>query len=196
MERFEKASCIECDLINNESSLITLIGGLLLKTFEEQYLSIVITQFAHFKERAELAFNQLSDDELHWKPSEESNTIAIIMKHLSGNMHSRWVNFLTTDGEKSYRNRDDEFFDEQLSREELMHKWDSGWQLLFQTLENLVETDLHKTVTLRNQPITAFSAIQTEVAHISYHLGQILYIGKQIKDKEWTILSIAKTKSK
>lgn len=167
-----------------------------MKTFEEQYLSIVITQFAHFKERAELAFNQLSEDELHWKPSEESNTIAIIMKHLSGNMHSRWVDFLTTDGEKSYRNRDDEFFDERLSREELMRKWDSGWQLLFQTVDSLVEADLHKTVTLRSQQITAFSAIQTEIAHISYHLGQILYIGKQIKDKEWTILSIAKTKSK
>lgn len=172
------------------------MGGSLLATFEKQYLSTVITQFSHFKERAELAFNQLSDDELHWKPSEESNTIAIIMKHLSGNMHSRWVDFLTTDGEKSYRNRNDEFFGEQLSREELMHKWDSGWQLLFHTLGSLVEADLHKTVTLRNQQITAFSAIQTEIAHISYHLGQILYIGKQIKDKEWIILSIAKTKSK
>ncbi|MEK5037698.1 DUF1572 family protein [Sporosarcina sp. FSL K6-3457] len=167
-----------------------------MKTFEEQYLSIVITQFAHFKERAEQAFSQLSNDELHWKPSEESNSIVIIIKHLSGNMHSRWVDFLTTDGEKSYRNRDDEFLDERLSREELMYKWDSGWQLLFQTLESLVENDLHKAVTLRNQQITAFSAIQTEIAHISYHLGQILYIGKQIKDKEWTILSIAKGKSK
>ncbi|WP_318618292.1 DUF1572 family protein [Sporosarcina sp. YIM B06819] len=167
-----------------------------MKSFEEQYLTIVNTQFAHFKERAELAFTQLSDEELHWKPSEESNTIAIIIKHLSGNMHSRWVDFLTTDGEKSYRNRDNEFFDEQLSREELMHTWDSGWQLLFQTLGSLVETDLHKTVTLRNQKITAFSAIQTEIAHISYHIGQILYIGKQIKDKEWTILSIAKIKLK
>ncbi len=167
-----------------------------MKTLEEQYISIAKTQFDQFKERAELAFIQLKDEELHWKPSDESNTIAIIIKHLSGNMHSRWVDFLTTDGEKSYRNRDVEFFDEQLSREELMHKWDSGWQLLFQTLESLEETDLHKTVTLRKQKISAFSAIQTEIAHISYHLGQILYIGKQIKDKEWTILSIAKTKPK
>ena len=167
-----------------------------MKTLEKQYLSTVITQFAHFKDRAELAFIQLTDDELHWKPSEESNTIAIIIKHLSGNMHSRWVNLLTVDGEKSYRNRADEFFDERLSREELMYKWDSGWRLLFETLESLVEDDLHKMVILRSRQITAFSAIQTEIAHISYHLGQILYIGKQIKDKEWTILSIAKTKSK
>ena len=167
-----------------------------MKTLEQQYLSIAITQFRHFKERAELAFSQLTDDELHWKPSEESNTIAIIIKHLSGNMHSRWVDFLTTDGEKSYRNRNDEFFDELLSREELLYKWNSGWQLLFQALGSLGESDLHKLVTLRGQQITAFSAIQTEIAHISYHLGQILYIGKQIKDKEWTILSVAKSESK
>lgn len=163
-----------------------------MKTLEQQYLTIVISQFTHFKERAELAFKQLTDDELHWKPSGESNTIAIVIKHLSGNMHSRWVDFLTTDGEKSYRSRDDEFSEERLSRDELMHKWESGWHLLFKTVGNIVEDDLHKTVMLREQQLTVLEAIQTEIAHISYHLGQILYIGKQIKDKEWTILSIPK----
>lgn len=163
-----------------------------MKTLEQQYLTIVVSQFTHFKERAELAFKQLMDDELHWKPSGESNTIAIIIKHLSGNMHSRWIDFLTTDGEKSYRSRGDEFSEERLSRDELMHKWESGWRLLFETVESLVEADLHKIVVLREQKLTVLTAIQTEIAHISYHLGQILYIGKQIKDKEWTILSIPK----
>ena len=163
-----------------------------MKTLEEQYLTIIISQFTHFKERAELGFKQLTDDELHWKPSGESNTIAIIIKHLSGNMHSRWVDFLTTDGEKSYRDRSDEFSEKRLSRDELMQKWESGWHLLFETVESLGEDDLHKTVMQRKQQLTVLSAIQMEIAHISYHLGQILYIGKQIKDKEWTILSIPK----
>ncbi|GEL76077.1 DUF1572 family protein [Tenuibacillus multivorans] len=157
---------------------------------EKQYLSMVIQQFKHFKHRAELGIQQLSKEELHWKPNNESNNIAIIIQHISGNMYSRWVDFLTTDGEKAYRDRDYEFVDQHLTKEQLMQKWEAGWRLLFNTLENLKEEDLHKTVLLRNKPITVLKAIQTEVAHISYHLGQILYIGKQIKDKEWDILSI------
>jgi uncharacterized damage-inducible protein DinB len=163
-----------------------------LSSFEREYLKIVIRQFKHFKERAEMGIKQLSDEELFWKPSEESNSIAILIKHISGNMHSRWVNFLTTDGEKTYRDRDMEFVFDNETKEMLMNKWESGWELLFQTLENLDVADLHKTVTLRKQPLSVLQAIQTEIAHISYHLGQILYIGKQIRDKEWTILSIPK----
>ncbi|MBE1554203.1 DUF1572 family protein [Sporosarcina limicola] len=167
-----------------------------MKTIEQQYIAEVITQFTHFKERAELAFRQLTEDELHWKPSGESNSISIIIKHISGNMNSRWVDFLTTDGEKAYRDRGAEFSDEWLAREELMSKWEGGWKHLFDTLDNLKEEDLHKTITLRQKQLTVLSAIQTEIAHISYHLGQILYIGKQIKDEEWTILSIPKKDSK
>ena len=162
-------------------------------SFEEEYLRITLGQFRHFKKRAEDGIRQLSEDELHWKPSEESNNIAIIIKHLSGNMHSRWVDFLTTDGEKPYRNRDMEFDDGNESKEHLMQIWDEGWKLLFNTIENLKTEDLLKTITLRQQPLSAFQAIQTEVAHISYHVGQILYIGKQIRDKDWMILSIPKT---
>ncbi|MCG7345861.1 DUF1572 domain-containing protein [Sporosarcina sp. ACRSL] len=148
------------------------------------------------KKRAEEGIQQLTEEELHWKPSEESNNIAIIIKHLSGNMHSRWVGFLTTDGEKPYRDRDMEFIEGNESREHLMQIWDDGWRLLFNTIENFKAEDLFKTVTLRGQPLSAFQAIQTEIAHISYHLGQILYIGKQIKDKDWIILSIPKNGSK
>ncbi|WP_432362638.1 DUF1572 family protein [Sporosarcina sp. UB5] len=163
-----------------------------MSNFEEEYLRITIEQFRHFKKRAEDGIQQLSEDELHWKPSGESNNIAIIIKHLSGNMHSRWVDFLTTDGEKPYRERDMEFIDGNESKEYLMQIWNDGWKLLFNTIESLKAEDLLKTVTLRHQPLSAFQAIQTEIAHISYHLGQILYIGKQIRDKDWIILSIPK----
>jgi uncharacterized damage-inducible protein DinB len=166
-----------------------------LSTFEKDYLTIAIGQFKHFKERAEKGIKQLSDEELFWKPSEESNSIAILIKHISGNMHSRWVNFLTTDGEKAFRDRDMEFVDENETKEMLLNKWESGWKLLFETLEYLEEADLNKIVTLRKQPLSVLQAIQSEIAHISYHLGQILYIGKQIKDKEWEILSIPKNGS-
>lgn len=167
-----------------------------MSNYEKEYLSIAIEQFKHFKERAEKGIQQLSEEELHWKPSEESNSIAIIIKHLSGNMHSRWVDFLTTDGEKNYRDRDSEFVDANESKEHLMIVWEDGWKFLFNTIENLKANDLNKTVTLRQQPLSVLQAIQNEVAHISYHLGQILYIGKQIKDKEWIILSIPKNNSR
>ncbi|MDA2452041.1 DUF1572 family protein [Bacillus cereus] len=167
-----------------------------MSNFEKEYLTIANGQFKHFKERAEKGIQQLSEEELHWKPSGESNSIAIIIKHLSGNMHSRWVDFLTTDGEKSYRDRDLEFIDDNESKEYLMQIWEDGWKLLFNTIENLKAEDLNKTVTLRQQPLSVFQAVQTEVVHIGYHLGQILYIGKQIRDKDWTILSIPKNGSK
>lgn len=158
--------------------------------FEQNYLTIVIQQFKHFKERAEQAMAQLSEEELHWKLNEESNSIAILTQHLSGNMHARWVDFLTTDGEKAYRDRDAEFIDKYESKEKLMQNWEEGWNLLFHTIESLEESDLNKIVTIRKQPISVQQAIQIEVAHISYHLGQILYIGKQIKGTEWKVLSI------
>ncbi|GAA0484433.1 DUF1572 family protein [Salinibacillus aidingensis] len=167
-----------------------------MRNFEKEYLTLATGQFKHFKERAEKGIQQLTDDEIHWKPSEESNSVAIIIKHISGNMNSRWVDFLTSDGEKSYRNRDLEFVDHNESKEHLMQIWEEGWNLLFNTIENLNQEDLNKTVFLRQQPLSVLQAIQTEVAHISYHLGQIIYIGKQIKDKDWTVLSIPKNGSR
>lgn len=167
-----------------------------MSNYDKQYLTIAIGQFKHFKERAEKGIQQLSEEELHWKPTEESNSIAVIIKHLSGNMHSRWADFLTTDGEKHYRDRDLEFVDANETKDQLIEIWEDGWKLLFNTTENLIAEDLNKTVTLRQQPLSVLQAIQNEVAHVSYHLGQILYIGKQIKDKEWTVLSIPKNSSK
>ena len=100
---------------------------MILITFEKEYLTTIIEQFKHFKERAEKGIEQLSEMDLHWKSNEESNSIAIIIKHLSGNMHSRWVDFLTADGEKAYRNRDLEFVDRNESKKHLMQIWEDGW---------------------------------------------------------------------
>ncbi|MDQ0178564.1 DUF1572 family protein [Bacillus chungangensis] len=158
----------------------------------KEYLSVTVDQFHHMKKRAEKAIIQLDEQDLHWKPNEQSNNIAIIIKHLSGNMHSRWVDFFSTDGEKAYRDRENEFIDDIQSKQVLMKRWEEGWKLLFQTVEQLTEEDLLKTVTIRNKPISVLQALQIEIAHISNHLGQILYIGKQIKGGDWKILSIPK----
>ncbi|ENQ3107782.1 Protein of unknown function [Bacillus sp. 491mf] len=163
---------------------------------EDKFLSTILSQFIHIKERAGQAIEQLTEQELHWQPNEESNSVAIIMKHLSGNMHSRWTGFLTTDGEKEERDRDDEFVDTIQSKEELLHIWEKGWFLLFSTIQELKTDDLLKVVTIRKNPLTVLEAIQIEIAHCSNHLGQILYIGKQIKGSEWKILSIPRGQSK
>lgn len=140
-----------------------------------EYLLIATQQLKHLKKRAEEGLQQLSDEELHWKPSGELNSIAIVLQHISGNMSSRWLDFLTTDGEKAFRERDLEFLDQSHSRDKLMEDWERGWKLLFQTLNGLKEDDLLRVVTLRQQPLSVLQAIQTEIAHISYHAGQILF---------------------
>lgn len=162
---------------------------------QKQFLTDTVRHFRHMKQRTEQAVDQLTVQELHWRPNDESNNIAIIIKHLSGNMHSRWVNFLTSDGEKDYRDRDSEFIDDIESKEQLLEKWEAGWRLLFNTIEHLKEEDLLKTVTIRSRSLTVFQAIQIELQHISYHLGQIVSIGKQIKGNEWTTLSIPRGQS-
>ncbi|CAN7268513.1 DUF1572 family protein [Rossellomorea sp. LjRoot5] len=156
------------------------------------YLEFIKQQFTHFKKRAEEAMEQLTEPQWHWKPNEESNSIAVIIQHLHGNMNSRWVNFLISDGEKQTRKRDMEFIDQHFTKDSLMQRWNQGWDLLFKVIENLKEEDLMKTITIRNQSCSVMHAIQIEIAHISYHLGQIIYIGKQIKNQDWKILSIPK----
>ncbi|MGF2617490.1 DUF1572 domain-containing protein [Rossellomorea vietnamensis] len=167
-----------------------------MSSIGSEYLGVVIKQLEALKSRAEEAFTQLSDEELHWKPSSESNNVAILIQHLSGNMNSRWSGFLTTDGEKNTRDRDKEFVDLCSTRESLMEQWNGGWKLLLETIKKLKEDDLQRIVILRNNPISVLGAIQIEIVHISNHIGQILYIGKQIKDSDWIILSIPKNGSK
>ena len=152
----------------------------------------IIKLFQYYKSLGERTFEVLSDEELHLEPATDANSISIIVKHLWGNMLSRWTNFLTEDGEKDWRDRDDEFESTIKSREELVVKWEEGWNCLFEAIGNLKESDLEKTVYIRNEGHSVIDAIHRQLAHYSYHIGQIVYLGKLIKGEEWQSLSIPK----
>jgi len=159
------------------------------------YLQVVIERFQKVKKLGDKTIEQLSEKDLHWSFNEESNCVAIIVKHLSGNMVSRWTDFLTSDGEKPYRNRDQEFENTIKSKEELIQVWEKGWNVLFNTLKNLKEDDLLSKIYIRGESHLVIEAIERQLAHYAYHIGQIVYIGKQIKNHEWESLSIPKGKS-
>lgn len=160
-----------------------------------EYLKVVQGRFKSVKNLGDKTINQLSNDEIHWNLNEASNSVAVIAKHLSGNMVSRWSDFLTSDGEKSYRNRDQEFEDDIPSKQELIAVWEKGWNTLFETLNELEDQDLLQGVYIRGESHTVLEAIERQMAHYAYHIGQIVYIGKQIKDENWETLSIPKGKS-
>lgn len=160
-----------------------------------EYLKIVRERFESVKDLGDKTINQLSEKDIHWKLNEASNSIAIIAKHLSGNMISRWSDFLTTDGEKSSRNRDQEFEDDVSSKQEMITIWEKGWKTLLDTLNGLENQDLLNNITIRGERHTVLEAIERQMAHYSYHVGQIVYIGKQLKDESWETLSIPKGKS-
>ena len=155
----------------------------------QRYLSSVVRQLEYYKQTAEKAIAQVSDEQLFWQYNAESNSIATIIKHLWGNMCSRWTDFLTTDGEKPWRERDAEFENEVLSREALLQKWEEGWQTCFSALHALQAGDLEKTIYIRNQPQSAMDAINRQLAHYPYHIGQIVFIAK-LCATQWTSLSI------
>jgi len=161
------------------------------------YLDEARRSFRGHKRLAEGAIAQLSDEQLHAQIDAESNSIAIILRHLAGNMRSRFTDFLISDGEKSNRNRDGEF-DEHLrpSREELMATWESGWRTVFDTLDSLAPDDLLRTVTVRGEPHTVLQAINRQVAHYAYHVGQVVFIAKHLKGPDWRTLSIPKARAK
>ena len=161
----------------------------------KEYLTTVIRRFKYYKDLADKTFEQLKDEDFHYQPNEESNSIAIIIQHTYGNMLSRWTNFLTEDGEKEWRQRDDEFEIHSYSKQQLLDLWEKGWACTFNTIESLQEDDLLKTIHIRKEPLTAIDAINRQLAHYPYHIGQIIYIGKMIKDKDWKNLSIPKNKS-
>ncbi len=161
----------------------------------KEFLSCTTEKFHDVKKLAEKAMEQLTLEELNQLPSSESNSIAVIVRHLSGNMIARWTDFLHSDGEKAERNRDLEFEGSYPSKEELLSAWDKGWDALFAALSSLGPDDLMKTVTIRNEPHSVLKAIQRQLSHYSYHIGQIVYIGKQIKDTSWKNLSVPRGKS-
>jgi hypothetical protein len=158
------------------------------------YLQSVIQRLTGHKELAEKTFSQLEEKDFHFQPNETSNSIAIIIQHMSGNMLSRWTNFLTEDGEKTWRARDDEFDEQRYNRQQLLDIWNKGWDCLFQSLQSLTEDDLLKTIHIRNELLSAIDAINRQLAHYPYHVGQIIYIGKIIKDEQWINLSVPKRK--
>ena len=161
-------------------------------SIEATYLQTSKRWFEYYKGLAEKTFDQLDEKDFHYVPNEESNSIAVIIQHMSGNMLSRWTNFLTEDGEKEWRTRDDEFEVHQYSKQKLIDIWNDGWSCFYNALHALQETDLMKTVYIRKEPLFVIDAINRQLSHYPYHIGQILYIGKLIKGKEWKNLSIPK----
>jgi len=162
----------------------------------KDYLVSVRKQFEYYKMLGEKTFSQLSDDQLFWQYNEESNSIGTIVKHLWGNMLSRWTDFLTSDGEKEWRMRDAEFENDLSNREELLAKWNESWQCLFAAINSLTEADLEKEIFIRNQGHTVVEAINRQLAHYPYHVGQIVFIGKMLCSNNWTSLSIPRGNSK
>jgi len=168
------------------------IKYLFMSSLGKEFLETAIRRFKYYKDLGEKAFEQVDEQGLHYRPNDESNSIALIVQHMVGNMLSRWTNFLTEDGEKNWRKRDDEFEVHAQTKQQLMEEWQKGWDCLFSTLESLQEDDLLKTVYIRQEALTAVDAINRQLAHYPYHIGQIIYIGKLIRDKEWKSLSIPK----
>lgn len=165
-------------------------------SFEKHYLENTIGVFNNYRALAEKSFAQLSDDKQYqYVPDAESNSIAIIIKHIAGNMISRWTDFLTTDGEKATRNRDAEFIKGQESKEALIAFWNNGWKVFMDTLHSLIEEDLLKMVTIRGEDLTVAQALNRQTAHYAYHVGQIVFLAKHIKNTDWNSLSIPKNKS-
>jgi uncharacterized damage-inducible protein DinB len=163
--------------------------------FTTSYLKDAIDLFRYYKRLADGAIAQCPDDKLCAEIDPESNSVSIIVKHMAGNMRSRWSNFLTTDGEKPDRRRDTEFEDAPATRAEVMALWDAGWNYLFDALTSLTDADLSRTVTIRTEPHSVTQAINRQVAHYSYHVGQIVYVARHFAGSNWRTLTIPKKKS-
>ena len=159
------------------------------------YLESARKQFEYYKALGERSIAQLSDEELFWQYNPESNSIGIIVKHLWGNMLSRWTDFLTSDGEKEWRQREAEFDADIKDRQELMEKWNAGWACLFTALDSLNEDNFDTTIYIRNMGHTVVEAINRQMAHYAYHVGQMAYIARMIKGTAWQSLSIPRGES-
>ncbi len=159
------------------------------------YLESVKKQFLYYKSIADKAIEQLEPNQLFVNYDDDSNSIAMIIQHISGNMLSRWTDFLTTDGEKDWRNRDDEFTETIATKEELINVWDKGWNCFFEALNSLQPEQLETIIYIRNEGHTVIEAINRQLAHYPYHIGQIVFYAKMLKHTEWDSLSIPKNKS-
>lgn len=162
----------------------------------ENPLISIRKQFEYYKQLADNTFELLTEEQLLWQFNGESNSIAILIRHMEGNMLSRWTNFLTEDGEKEWRERDAEFENAHETKEALLARWENGWKCLFAALDALTVEDLSKEIYIRNQGQTALDAIHRQLAHYPYHVGQIVFVGKMLCNENWKSLSIPKAASK
>jgi len=166
------------------------------QSLAQHYLDDALYTFRYYRKLAEGAMTQISDEEFFRTLDSESNSVAVNMKHMAGNMLSRWTNFLTTDGEKPERNRDMEFVMlPETTRDEMIAYWERGWKCVFDAVEPLRPDDLMRTVRIRGQDHTVVQAINRQLAHYAYHVGQIVYLAKHFRSSEWQTLSVPKNKS-
>jgi hypothetical protein len=163
---------------------------------QNSYLPSILKQLEYYKSLGDKTFDQLSEEQLFWQSDTEANSIAILVKHMVGNMLSRWTNFLEEDGEKSWRDRDDEFVDSYQTKEDILTAWEQGWNCLLAAINGLQDDQLESIVYIRNMGHTVIEAINRQLCHYSYHVGQIVLLGRMQKKNEWTSLSVAKGGSK
>ncbi len=159
---------------------------------DKNFITLSLDRFEQLRSLGTKTFTQLRDDDVHWLPDAESNSIAIIVQHLHGNMISRFTDFLASDGEKPDRNRDGEFIEQKLTLAELQAQWDAGWDCVVAAIHPLTNADLEREVFIRGESHTVMEAILRQISHYAYHVGQIVYIGKHLKGAEWNTLSIPK----
>ncbi len=161
------------------------------------YKTNVLSELQRLKKLAENALSQIDDEQLFTTINKEGNSVAVILKHLSGNMRSRWRDFLTTDGEKPDRNRDNEFvIDSKDTKDLIVKRWEDGWSILFNAIQSLQPSDFDSTVVIRGEPHTVVQAINRQMTHYSYHVGQIVFLAKHLRGSEWKSLSVPFGKSK
>jgi hypothetical protein len=163
--------------------------------FTTSYLKDSLTLFRYYKKLADRAMAQVTDEHLLAVLDGEMNSIAIIVKHMAGNMRSRWTDFLTSDGEKNDRNRDTEFEDPPSTRDALLSMWEHGWRCLFAALEPLSDADINRTVTIRGEPHSVMQAINRQMGHYAYHCGQIVLLAKHFNSARWQSLSVPRRQS-
>ena len=163
--------------------------------FTTSYLQDSLDLFRYYKKLAERAMAQVTDEQLFATLDDEANSIAVVVKHMAGNMRSRWTDFLTSDGEKPDRNRDSEFVDPPETREALMAAWNEGWNRVFGALEPLTDADMGRTVTIRGEAHSVMQAINRQIAHYAHHIGQIVLLAKHFAGTRWESLTVPKNRS-
>lgn len=162
---------------------------------KNEHIESAKKQFEYYKMLGEKTFSQLNDEQLFWQYNVETNSIGVIVKHLAGNMLSRWTDFLTTDGEKEWRDRESEFEFEISSRATILELWDKAWKCLFNALDSISEENINTEIYIRNQGHSITEAVNRQLAHYPYHIGQIVFIGKMLLNEKWNSLSIPRGNS-